>query len=161
MGQALIKRTLKDFGAMTERADYDRAGNALREFYRGSHRLMDRMMIANGVSFARARVLKMVMAEGTVRSIDLAAAFGFAPRTVTEAVDGLERDGLVRRSPDAHDRRAKWISLTPEGEQMADVAEAARLAFLDDLFGVLSADECDTFIRVMGKLNARLGELGG
>jgi DNA-binding MarR family transcriptional regulator len=146
---------------MVERADYERAAEALRDFYRGSQRLMDRSMAARGVSFARARILKMVMAEGALRSTDLAASFGFAPRTVTEAIDGLERDGLVRRISDPADRRAKRIVLTPEGEQMAGVAEEARVAFLDDLFGVIDADECDAFVRVMGKLNARLRELGG
>jgi DNA-binding MarR family transcriptional regulator len=165
MRQALTERTLKDSWIMTKRsgehpADYDRVGDALRDFYRGSLRQVDRIMTASGASAARARILKMVLAAGTMRSIDLAASFGFAPRTVTEAIDGLERDGLVRRTPDAQDRRAKWITLTPAGRDMAEVTEVARRAFLDDLFGVLSVEECDEIVRVMGKLNMRLAEMG-
>jgi DNA-binding MarR family transcriptional regulator len=34
----------------------------------------------------------------------LAGVLGFAPGSVTDTVDALERDGLVRRTEDPHDR---------------------------------------------------------
>jgi DNA-binding MarR family transcriptional regulator len=139
--------------------DYDRVGDALRDYYQRSHRLIDRIMTAHGASFARARILSEVARAGALRSIDLAVSFGYAPRTVTEAIDGLERDGLVRRNPDPGDRRAKRISLTPAGHAAVKAAEASRLQYMQDVFGILSADECDEIVRVVGKLNARLAEL--
>jgi DNA-binding MarR family transcriptional regulator len=146
---------------MAGSADYDRVGNAMRDFYQRSHRLIDRIMTAKGASFARARILSQIAQAGTLRSIDLAASFGYAPRTVTEAIDGLERDGLVRRDPDPADRRAKRISLTPAGEASMKVVEVSRLKYMSDVFGVLETDECDEIVRIVGKLNARLAELGG
>ncbi|MBA2932617.1 MarR family transcriptional regulator [Sphingomonas sp. CGMCC 1.13654] len=148
-------------GRLADQADYDRAGDAMRDFYQRSHRLIDRIMTAQGASFARARILKLVSLSGSLRSIDLASSFGYAPRTVTEAIDALERDGLVRRDPDPEDRRAKRISLTPAGEKAVEAAEGSRLEYMQSVFGVLSAEECDEIVRVVGKLNARLLELGG
>ncbi|RYF14130.1 MAG: MarR family transcriptional regulator, partial [Oxalobacteraceae bacterium] len=76
-------------------------------------------------------------------------------------IDGLERDGLVRRDPDPGDRRAKRISLTPTGVTAAAATEASRLRYIDDVFGVLSATECLALVGLVDQLNARLGALGG
>ena len=141
--------------------DLEDVANALRSFYLRSHRVLDRAMTAQGASFARAKMLALIAQEGPLRSTDLASSFGYAPRTVTEAIDGLERDGLVRRSPDPDDRRAKRISLTPAGEAAVKVAETARTAHIDKVFSVLSADERAEVVRIVGKLNDRLAELGG
>lgn len=118
-------------------------------------------MTGQGASFARARILSQIARAGALRSIDLAISFGYAPRTVTEAIDGLERDELVRRDPDPEDRRAKRISLTPAGEGAVKAAEASRLEYMENVFGVLTIDECDEIVRIIGKLNDRLAELGG
>ena len=107
--------------------DYESASHALRDFYRRSHRLIDQIMTQQGASYARARVLSGIARDGPLRSIDLAMAFGYAPRTVTEAIDGLERDGLVRRTPDPDDRRAKRIILTSAGEAAVKASEASRV----------------------------------
>lgn len=141
-------------------SDYDRAAEALRDFYLRSHRVIDRIMASKGASFARAKMLMHIARQEAVRSIDLASSLGYAPRTITEAIDGLERDGLVRRDPDPDDRRAKRISLTSAGIEAVEGAEASRLSYVEDVFSALSADEREEIIRLVGKLNDRLAELG-
>ncbi len=138
---------------------FNRAADALRDFYLRSHRLMDRLMTAKGASFARSRLLTYIAREGPVRSIDLASSFGYAPRTVTEAIDGLERDGLVGRCPDPDDRRAKRISLTPEGAAAAEAAEGSKQEYLVRVFSALDENEQAEIVRLIGKLNDRLAEL--
>ena len=141
--------------------EQEHVADQLRDFYLRSHKVIDRIMAAHGASYARTRMLMHIRREGPVRSIDLAASFGFAPRTVTEAIDGLERDGLVRRDPDPVDRRAKQISITAEGLAAIDGAEASRLTYVNKVFGVLSPEECEEIARLLGKLNAQLQTLGG
>ena len=141
--------------------DHERVAGALREFYLRSHRLVNRIMTEQGASFAKARILSMIDRQGPVRSIDLASAFGYAPRTVTEAIDGLERDGLVRRDPDPGDRRAKRISLTELGRTAIASSEASRRDFIESMYGGLSHDECEAMVNVVGKLIDRVAELGG
>lgn len=141
--------------------DRDQASDALRAFYLRSHRLLERRMAAEGVSMARSKVLVLIARDGPLRSIDLAAVFGHAPRTVTEAIDGLERDGLVRRDPDPEDRRAKRVTLTPAGEAAAKATEALRACFIGEVFGALTPADCAALVGLVDTLNARLGELGG
>ncbi|SFR91374.1 transcriptional regulator, MarR family [Sphingomonas jatrophae] len=131
----------------------------MRDFYWRSHRLVDRLMIAEGVSWARTRVLAEIDRRGPLRSTDIATGFGLAPRTVTEAIDGLERDGLARRDPDPLDRRAKRISLTEAGQAAAAASEASRIRYIQAVFGVLDPDECAEMVRLFDKLNERLEAL--
>lgn len=53
--------------------------------------------------------------------------------SVTNIIDKLEADGLVRRVPHAEDRRATLAEITPAGRE---VAAAATDALHDGLFGV-------------------------
>jgi DNA-binding MarR family transcriptional regulator len=52
---------------------------------------------------------------GACRVGDLAASLLVEPSHVTRQVAGLQAQGLVVRSPDPDDRRARNITLTPEG----------------------------------------------
>ncbi|NIJ07705.1 DNA-binding MarR family transcriptional regulator [Sphingomonas vulcanisoli] len=126
-----------------------------------SHRMMDRLMAAKGVSYARARPLMMIAREGRLRTTDLAILLGLTPRTVTEAIDGLERDGLVLREPDSMDRRAKWISLTALGQQAMAAADAEKKAYIDQVFGALDEGEQRDLLALLAKLNSRLASLVG
>ncbi|MGN6377053.1 MAG: MarR family winged helix-turn-helix transcriptional regulator, partial [Sphingomonas sp.] len=75
------------------------------------HRLADRRMAEQGASLARTKVLLFVRKHGgTARAADIAECFNQAPRTITEAIDALEREGLLRRTPDPSDRRVKRIA---------------------------------------------------
>ena len=71
------------------------------------------------------------------------------------------RPAPARRYPDPHPPRAKRISLTPAGIAAAAAAESSRVRYIEDVFGILSAAECEEIVRVVGKLNERLAELGG
>lgn len=140
-------------------ADCTPLAEALRDFYISSHRVMDRLMKAQGASLARTKLLGHIARQGPVRSADLAEAFGYAPRTVTEAIDGMERDGLVRRDPDAQDRRAKRISITPAGLAAIEASEPSRQLFLERVFGTLDNAEQETLAALVHKLNERMQQI--
>lgn len=131
----------------------------LRNFYLRSHRVVDRMMKGQGVSLARAKLLTFIAKDGTARSADIGVAFGFSPRTVTEAIDALERDGLVQRTADPADRRTKRLIVTPAGEAALAASQPARQKFLEEIFGRLSADERAALSSVLRKMNDRLEQI--
>ena len=56
----------------------------------------------------------------------LAEAAGVSSPTATRMLDGLERDGLIERSPSERDRRSVSVSLTEAGRR-AQRAERRRL----------------------------------
>ncbi len=131
----------------------------LRDLYVGSQRALNRIMRMHGASYARTKLLMFVDQAEWVRGIDVAETFGVAPRTVTEAIDGLERDGLVRRDPDPVDRRTKRISITPAGRLVIRNSEPARQAFVTEVFGILDPAEMALLRQVLDKLRARVREV--
>ena len=118
-------------------------------------------MAAKGASYARARPLVLIARAGRLRTTDLAISLGLTPRSVTETIDGLERDGLVRREPDLADRRAKWISLTALGQDSIAAAHAEKKAYIDQVFGALDDTEQRALLALLAKLNQRLAGLVG
>lgn len=116
------------------------------------HRLLDRRMAASGASLAQTKLLMYVEREGHARATDIAELFGQAPRTVTEALDGLERAGLVRREPDPRDRRAKRVTVTEEGRRAIAATEPLRLRMVEQLFGGLDDTERAQLSRIVAKI---------
>src|SRR6478672_13345496 len=83
---------------------------------------------------------------------DLAAAVGIEGPTLTRHLDALERQGLVRRSPEASDRRAVVVELTPEGHAAHARLRDVVIAFDRRLRGGLSPEEVETLRELLGRL---------
>jgi DNA-binding MarR family transcriptional regulator len=137
--------------------------NALSERYIAQHhrlkRLVDEAMHAVGLSLARAKVLDRLRSDGPLRQQALADAFGFAPRSITDMVDGLERDGLAERLDDPGDRRAKLVRITATGEGALDAALHVRNDLIHHIFGALDPAERLELARLLAILDGSLATL--
>ena len=71
----------------------------------------------------------------------VAEELGLSLPSVSRAVDGLVRAGLVVRTEDDRDRRRRLLSPTEEGQRLADRILAARLEGLGKFAASLSAIE--------------------
>lgn len=140
-------------------ADRHALSEALRGFYLQTHRLMNEAMTREGVSFARMKLLLFIQREGSVRSADIVDCFGYAPRTVTEAIDAAEREGLVARTPDPNDRRVKNIALTEAGHAAVRQVEPIRDQWLERIFSGLSNAENAQLLDLVSRMNAHIGGL--
>ena len=136
----------------------DHLASSLFSLFLRMHRLMNRRMADQGASLARTKLLLFLDRRGPARAADIADFFDNAPRTVTEAIDGLERDALVVRAPDAHDRRVKRVSITDEGRRVIGETEPLRQDLIQSVFGVLDEGERAMLAAMMAKLLARLDE---
>lgn len=103
------------------------------------------------VTPAEARVLAHVAREGTARQNVLAERLGIGPMSLTGFLDRLEAAGLVARTGDPTDRRAKLVSLTPEAgpviETIARLGEETRRLARE---GIADAD-WTLFSEVLGR----------
>jgi DNA-binding MarR family transcriptional regulator len=130
---------------------------AVSDRYIESHhqlkRVVDEIMQAAGLSLPRTKVLNQLLQEGPMRQQAIATCFGFAPRSITDMVDGLERDGLAERTDDPHDRRAKLVRITPAGVQAVGAAMAARAEVIHHVFGGLSSADRAELVRLIGLLD--------
>lgn len=120
--------------------------------YMRLHRLLDRRMAAQGASLARAKMLMFMNKHAPVHAADIAECFNLAPRTVTQAIDTMERDGLVRRVPDPADRRAKRLDITDMGRQVLEQTEPLRREIVDLAFGTLTDEEAAQLDHILAKL---------
>ena len=89
-------------------------------------------------SLERASMLFRLKA-GACRAGWLAQQVKLSPSAVTETVEGLERDGLVRREADPDDRRAVRVALTADGRRQVLRYENAAAIALVDIFSSLTA----------------------
>ncbi|MFC3676905.1 MarR family winged helix-turn-helix transcriptional regulator [Ferrovibrio xuzhouensis] len=79
--------------------------------------------------------------------------------TVSRAVAGLERKGLLERVRDGADKRRSRLTLSARGTDVyAEIAPLA-LGFERDLLTALTPDEAQQLDRIIDKLNAKMNDL--
>ncbi|HEY3737846.1 MAG TPA: MarR family winged helix-turn-helix transcriptional regulator [Jatrophihabitans sp.] len=134
------------------------AGQVYMELHHQLHRIVDQAMSSAGLSLARAKVLMRLDSGGPMNQATLAGLLGFAPRSVTETVDGLERDGLVTRTEDPNDRRARIVALTASGRDAFDASMTVRSKTMDEIFGVLSPAERAQLVSLLTAVRTNLAQ---
>ena len=80
-----------------------------------------------GLTFARYEALMLLYFSraGSLPLGKMGDRLQVHPASVTNLVNGLERDGLVERAPHPSDRRTTLATLTPRGREVAEAATAA------------------------------------
>lgn len=86
----------------------------------------------------------------------LAEQAGITRGTVTGLLDGLEREELVERHSDVHDRRAMRVQLTHKGKRVAKAVFEKHGRWSAGLFGNLSAIERKQLAALLGKVAGNL-----
>jgi DNA-binding MarR family transcriptional regulator len=111
---------------------------------------------ASGQTPARLAALS-VLVFGGPRSIGrLARDERVAPPTMTRLVAGLERDGLVERTPDPDDRRSARLAATDEGRSILLEGRERRIAALSALLATASDGERAALERAADIIDRRL-----
>jgi DNA-binding MarR family transcriptional regulator len=110
---------------------------------------------AAGLSRARLSALSVVVFRGPLTLGELATAEGVRSATMTGIVNGLERDGLVRRRPHGRDRRSVNIETTEAGRQLLDRARARRIEHVVSKLDDLSDDDLELLRRAAELLDER------
>jgi len=102
-----------------------------------------------GVSEACAGPLLMIarLGEG-VRQVTVAQACGLESPSLVRLLDQLGKAGLVQRTEDPTDRRAKSLSLTPEGRALSDAIESELIRLRRDIFGSVDPADLEATLRV-------------
>jgi DNA-binding MarR family transcriptional regulator len=117
------------------RPDLDTAAmEVFGRIFRLSRAMGDRMEKAYtrfGISRGEFDVLATLRRSGdpyTLSPRQLSGTLMLTTGGMTGRLDKLERAGLLRRSPDPHDRRGLQVTLTDEGFRLIDEAVGAGLA---------------------------------
>lgn len=109
--------------------------------FTGSFQRWTSALAADGLTYARLRVLEELACRGPAKLKTLADLLGITARNLTALADGLESDGLARRVAHPTDRRVTLLELTPDGRRAAEEALAPCLARMGEVFDRLSMAE--------------------
>jgi len=111
------------------------------------------------VSVPRARLLRAMKQLGQPRMSELAEEVGLTARTITTAVDTLEREGLLKRLPAPGDRRATLVSLTPAGRRHIEQWQAFQRDLAEDAMAPLSPVERRELMSLLNRM--QIDDSGG
>jgi DNA-binding MarR family transcriptional regulator len=105
-----------------------------------------------GLPFGRLRALRQLSGAALTLS-ELAERMGTDAPSATVIVNDLERRGLAERQPHPTNKRAKLVSLTPEGKEV--VARARReMEKMPAAFSAIAASDLAAFERVVEAITA-------
>lgn len=121
-----------------------------------ARRLQERLetaLEAVGLSAAKYQALEQLARAGEPIALsELAGCLNCVRSNVTQLVDRLEADGLVRRVACPGDRRAIRAELTPLGAERQAAGEAAVRGVQAELGARLSPSERELFFRALSAL---------
>jgi len=96
--------------------------------------------------------------EGSLRRVDLAERLMLTPSGVTRLLDGLERDGWVRKGTCDSDARVTYAVLTDEGRERLELAGRTHVAQIREIFVErFSEEELETLVDLLGRLPGASG----
>ncbi|MBW8482892.1 MarR family winged helix-turn-helix transcriptional regulator [Actinomadura parmotrematis] len=124
--------------------DPDTEGAVTRVHFLSRHLKQDRerYLADAGLHLHEFETLHALVARGgRAAPSALAADLGRPANSVTGRLDGLERRGLVERTPSPTDRRRVDVALTADGRDAWQAAMDALGAEEDRLFAALTPDE--------------------
>ena len=111
------------------------------------------------LSVPRGRLLMAMRQLGQPKMSELAASLDLNARTITTAVDTLEREGILERRPDPTDRRATRLLLTDAGREQIAEWQKFQGELAESAMAPLSADERRSLKRLLDKVSEGLGSL--
>ncbi|MFF5155722.1 MarR family winged helix-turn-helix transcriptional regulator [Streptomyces sp. NPDC000348] len=141
------------------RPDLDTAGmEVFGRVFRLARAMGDRMEQAYapyGISRGEFDVLATLRRSGEPYALSprqLSATLMLTTGGMTGRLDKLERAGLLRRSPDPHDRRGLQVTLTEEGLRLIDAAVGAGLAVQTEALSTLDGERAGQLAGLLREL---------
>jgi DNA-binding MarR family transcriptional regulator len=123
---------------------------------RAAHELESRLeaaLVPAGLSIAKAGLLRCLAdAPEPMALSDVAEHNQCVRSNITQLMDRLEADGLVRRVADPGDRRIRRAALTPAGRKAHQEAVRIREAQEREVAAALSPGEARALAQALGRL---------
>ena len=144
-------------------ATHDDLRDTARELRRGTLRLARRLRLERprqGVSQLKLGVLAHLSREGPMSAGELAAAEHIQPQSLSRALAGLEKAGMITREVDTDDRRRSMLELTLHGRGVLHADMHQRDLWLADAMGRLLTPAERQLLALAGELMQKLAEAG-
>jgi MarR family transcriptional regulator, temperature-dependent positive regulator of motility len=129
------------------------AGHLIRRLHQQSTQVFQSRTQAEGFELTSVQfaALDVIAEQPGIDQASLAAAISFDRATIGGVVDRLESKGLVRREVSIEDRRARQLSLSPEGKKLLRAVRPLVESLQTDILTLLSARERADFVSLARK----------
>jgi len=107
--------------------------HAQRTIAAGLERYLSSLPLPKTTTSARHTVLRtLYFAHDRLSQNQIGRELGVSRTNITNLMDGLEEEGLIRRVVNPDDRRSNYVELTLEGERLCNVLIPAVTKFMVD-----------------------------
>jgi DNA-binding MarR family transcriptional regulator len=130
-------------------------------YMRHSFHEFKQFMDANSLSLSQVITLFRLYHGGPCGVSDIGTQLGVTNAASSQLIDRLVISGLIERTEDPIDRRAKQLTITSKGKSVLDQGIAARRKWMETLTTQLTPEQRITVIAALTVLTtyaARLGE---
>jgi DNA-binding MarR family transcriptional regulator len=111
-------------------------------------------LAAIGLSLPKLAALHHLVLAGEALPLgELAGRLACVKSNVTQLIDRLEADGLVRRAPDPNDRRSRLAVLTAAGRKAHEQGNRIQQQAEREVFAALTPAESQQLAAALGKLD--------
>ena len=130
------------------------AGHLIRRLQQRSTHVFTKHLQEAGFDLTSVQfaALDAIIATPGIDQAGVAAAIAYDRATIGGVIDRLEQKGLVERSVAKHDRRARAVRVTQQGQQLFQSVLPIIRKLQDDVLGGLNHDEKDTLLRLVQKV---------
>ncbi len=118
-------------------------------FMHRSGRDFRRFMEETGLSFSQLSVLMRLFHRGNCGVSEIGGQLGVTNAAASQTVDHLVRLGLIIRTEDPEDRRAKQLALTNKGRELINRGIETRSEWVEGLTDALSKEQQDMIIHAL------------
>jgi DNA-binding MarR family transcriptional regulator len=130
------------------------------EFTNTFRRLMEAFMVrsmrdwfhyikSSGLSHPQGGLLMHLYYRGRHGVQDIGARMEITSAAASQLIDRLVQSGLVKRTEDPDDRRARQIALSPAGRALIEKGIAERLRWVESLTAALTKEEKAVVMKVL------------
>lgn len=115
----------------------------------------DRWLAPIGLTFESFSLIVTLRRSGPPYELNPTALYReslLSSGAITNRIDRVEREGLVRRLPDPNDRRGTIVRLTAKGRKLADRSIQVHFEALKETLSVLDNAEREQLAKLLSKL---------
>jgi len=118
-------------------------------FMHRSMRDFKRFMDLTGLSFSQINILMWLVHGGNTGVSEIGEQLGVTNPAASQAVDRLVQLGMIERTEDPDDRRAKRLALTQKGRALIEQGVEARSKWIEGLTDALTPEQQDMIISAL------------
>jgi DNA-binding MarR family transcriptional regulator len=118
-------------------------------FMQRSMRDFRKFMLTTGLSFSQINILMRMVHRGSTSVSEVGEQLGVTNAAASQAVDRLVQLGLIIRTEDPEDRRAKQLALTQKGRELINQGVEARSKWVEGVTRSLSSEQQNMIISAL------------